>query len=154
MTRAPFVGVPQSDYGLLHPEKGRGKAVLTIRTDKPEAELGVYDGQKQLAYETWQAHRELAETIHHKLEEILNKSSSSLDDIGGIVAFKGPGSFTGLRIGLSVANALAYGLQVPIVASGGENWIQQGLKNIENGQNDKSAMPEYGAPVRITTQRK
>ena len=124
--------------------------ILTLRTDKPEAELGVYDDDKQLAYETWQAHRELAETIHKKIDEILNKSSNSLGDVKAIVCFKGPGSFTGLRIGLSVANALAYGLQIPIVATGGQDWIKQGAKKIVAGKNDNIALPEYGSLPHIT----
>lgn len=154
MTHAPFVGVPQSDYGLLHPEKGRGKAVLTIRTDKPEAEIGLYSNGQQLAVIKWQAHWQLAETIHTKIDEILNKSSISLDDIQGIIAFKGPGSFTGLRIGLSVANALAYSLQIPIVGVSGENWIEQGTKKLAAGANSKLTLPLYGSAPRTTAQRK
>jgi tRNA threonylcarbamoyladenosine biosynthesis protein TsaB len=128
--------------------------ILTIRTDKPEAEVGIYKDHKRLDYKKWQAHRELAETIHDKLEEILNKSSISMDDLEGIVVFRGPGSFTGLRIGLSVANALAYSLQIPIVATSQDNWLEFGINNLKTGQNDKIAVPEYGAPARITTPRK
>lgn len=124
--------------------------ILTLRTDKPEAELGVYDGQKKLAYETWLAHRQLAETIHTRIDKILNKSSISLQDVQGIVVFKGPGSFTGLRIGLSVANALAYSLDVPIVARGGSGWIKAGIDDLLAGKNDKLALPEYGHPAKTT----
>ncbi len=46
--------------------------ILTIRTDKPEAEIGLYDGEQQLAYEMWSAHRQLAETIHTKIKELLD----------------------------------------------------------------------------------
>lgn len=80
--------------------------ILTIRTDKPEAEIGLCNGDKQLAYETWQAHRLLAETLHRKVEDLLASQSKTVDDIEGLVGFQGPGSFTGLRIGLSVVNAL------------------------------------------------
>ena len=136
----------------------REMIILVIRTDKPEAEIGIYDGDKQLAYIKWQAHRELAETIHKKIEEMLNKLSISLGDIKGLVVYKGPGSFTGLRIGLSVANALAYSLQVPIVTTNGKAWIEPGIKKLAAGHpstgGDKIAMPEYGAPVNITTPRK
>ncbi|HEU5005260.1 MAG TPA: tRNA (adenosine(37)-N6)-threonylcarbamoyltransferase complex dimerization subunit type 1 TsaB [Candidatus Saccharimonadales bacterium] len=128
--------------------------ILTIRTDKPEAELGVYENEKQLAYETWHAHRELAETIHQKIEEILNKSSKSPQDIQGIVVFKGPGSFTGLRIGLSVANALAYSLSIPITGSDSGAWIAQGVSSLKANNNDKIALPEYGAPAHVTAPKK
>jgi tRNA threonylcarbamoyladenosine biosynthesis protein TsaB len=127
--------------------------VLTIRTDKPEAEVGLYDGQKQLAYEVWHAHRELSVTIHQKIEGLLAGQGKRLEDLEGIVGFAGPGSFTGLRIGLTVANALAYGLQIPVVAQK-DNWIEPGIVRLEAGKRDKIALPEYGAPAHITQQKK
>lgn len=127
---------------------------LTVRTDKPEAELGLYDGEKQLAYVTWLAHRELAETIHFKIDELLRSRQKSLPELGGIVVFKGPGSFTGLRIGLTVGNALAQGLQIPIVASSGSDWLEAGIERLLRGENDNLAMPEYGALPNITVQKK
>ena len=124
--------------------------ILTIRTDKPEAEMGLFDDKNKLAYETWQAHRQLAETIHLKIEALLTSRGKTLQDISGIVAFQGPGSFTGLRIGLSVANALASGLGVPIVGRMGDAWIADGIEGLLGGSSDEVLMPEYGAPVHIT----
>ena len=128
--------------------------ILTIRTDKPESEIGLYDNKKQLFYEKWQAHRQLAETIHTKIQEIVSSQKLSLQDVQGIVIYKGPGSFTGLRIGVSVANALAYGLNAPIVGSEGDEWIEDGLIMLNNGENDKQVLPEYGAPVYTTSPKK
>lgn len=125
--------------------------IVTIRTDKPESEIGLYDTDTQLAYEVWAAHRQLAETLHAKLKELLANNNKSLSDIGGIVCFKGPGSFTGLRIGISVANALAYSGMVPILGVEGESdWIERGLKGLKEGKNDTFVVPAYGAPVHIT----
>jgi tRNA threonylcarbamoyladenosine biosynthesis protein TsaB len=127
--------------------------LLTIRTDKPESELGLYDGNKQLAYKTWEAHRQLAETLHLEIAKILQSQGLEISNIQAVVVYKGPGSFTGLRIGMSVANALAYSMQVPIVAESGE-WIEQGIKRLNKGQSDKVAIPNYGEPARTTTQKK
>lgn len=124
--------------------------ILTIRTDKPEAELGLFDDTAKLAYSTWPAHRQLAETIHKKIGELLESQGRQLEDVQGLVAFQGPGSFTGLRIGLSVANALAYGLQIPIVAAKGKDWHVQGCHDLGQGKNDQLTIPEYGAPPHIT----
>jgi tRNA threonylcarbamoyladenosine biosynthesis protein TsaB len=128
--------------------------ILTIRTDKPEAEIGIYEGEKQLAYEIWQAHRELAETIHKKIQQMLSELSKSWNDIEGIVCFRGPGSFTGLRIGLTVANALAYAQNIPVVARTDPNWLERGIKDLLAGQNDKIVIPEYGAEPNTTKPRK
>jgi tRNA threonylcarbamoyladenosine biosynthesis protein TsaB len=124
--------------------------VLTIRTDKPEAEIGLFDGQEKLYYHVWEAHRQLAETIHRQIKDLLNANNQELHDLGGIVVFKGPGSFTGLRIGLSVANAFADSLAIPIAASIGETWIARGIERLQNGENDEIALPEYGASARTT----
>jgi tRNA threonylcarbamoyladenosine biosynthesis protein TsaB len=128
--------------------------VLAIRTDKLEAELYVYDDNKQQAELKWPAHLKLAETLNSQIEKILNKSSISYKDISGIVVYKGPGSFTGLRIGISIANALAYAHDLPIAATTGEAWLPNGLKALQEGLVDKIAVPEYGTPPRTTEPRK
>ncbi len=128
--------------------------ILALRTDNPKAEIGLFDDQRKLSYETWQAHRQLADTLHNKIEDLLKEQKKSWQDIEGIVVFKGPGSFTGLRIGLTVANTLAYALDIPAVGEMGEDWVKEGQKRLANGEEDLPVMPEYGAPVHITIQKK
>lgn len=128
--------------------------ILTIRTDKPVSELGLYDGDEKLAYENWQAHRQLAETIHEKIKNLLESQGKTMDEITGIVVYKGPGSFTGLRIGMSVANALSGGLGVPIEASSGENWLADGLKLLTTKASRLPVAPDYGGPANVTQPRK
>lgn len=126
--------------------------ILTIRTDKPEAELGLFEDGKQLAEEKWQAHRQLAETIHTKITKLLAVKGQTLEDIAGIVGYEGPGSFTGLRIGLTVANTLADSLQVPIVGTTGDAWHADGVAKLQAGHNDRIVLPDYGAPAHVTQQ--
>jgi tRNA threonylcarbamoyladenosine biosynthesis protein TsaB len=128
--------------------------ILALRTDKPKAELYLYEDKNKLIEVKWQAHRQLAETLNSNIEEILNKSSISYDQLNGIAIYKGPGSFTGLRIGMSAANALAYGLELPIVTAGGDDWRQTAIKDLLRGKNYKIAIPDYGSPAHTTTPRK
>ena len=128
--------------------------ILTIRTDKPEAELGLYEDSAKLAYSTWQAHRELAETIHLKIKELLESQGRDLKDLEGIAVFKGPGSFTGLRIGISVANTLADSLDLPIVSAAGKDWLEKACEELAKGRNEHIALPEYGAEPKTTRPKK
>ncbi len=128
--------------------------ILTIRTDKPEAEVGLFDDHKQLNYIVWLAHRALSATIHKKIEEVLAGQSKTLKDLDGIVCFIGPGSFTGLRIGLTVGDALAYGLQLPIIGAADPDWLHRGIDRLKNGEDDKIALPQYGAPPFVTQPKK
>ncbi len=128
--------------------------ILCIRTDKPEAELYLYKNQEKLVEIKWLAHRELAASIHKQIEKLLMLQGLPLQQIEGVIVFKGPGSFTGLRIGLTVANALAFSLNIPIVASRGNNWIIKGIKSLKVGKNDKIAVPYYGRPANVSLPKK
>jgi len=128
--------------------------ILTIRSDNPEAEIGIYKDTLQLDYVTWQADRQLAETIHIRLKSLLDAQSIALSDAQAVVVFKGPGSFTGLRIGISVANALAEALKIPIVGTNGTDWIAHGIQLLGGGENEQIVLPEYGSPPHITKPRK
>lgn len=128
--------------------------VLSIRTDNPTAEVGVFDNDVQIAYETWEAGRSLSTQLHGKIESVLQGQGKALSDLQGVVCFAGPGSFTGLRIGLTVGNALAYALGIPIVAMQNPEWVQQGVQRLERGEYDPLALPHYGAPVHITTPKR
>lgn len=128
--------------------------ILTIRTDRPDAEIGLYKNETKLAYVTWQAHRQLSVTIHKKIEALLKSRQKNWNDIEAIIVFKGPGSFTGLRIGVSVANALSLSLQKPCVSFNGEDWIKRGIKQLKQTSKRLVIVPEYGRPVHITQPKK
>lgn len=128
--------------------------IITLKTDNPDAEIGLYSGQNQLSYFTWRADRQLAKDLLKMIHEQLQKQNADWHGLTGVVVFEGPGSFTGLRIGITVADTLAYGLDVPIIAAQGQDWLQKGIARIENGENDKLALPHYGAEAHITPPKK
>jgi L-threonylcarbamoyladenylate synthase len=55
-----------------------------------------------------------AQVVLPMLETMLKEHSLTLQDITAIAVYPGPGSFTGLRVGITIANTLGYLLQVPI----------------------------------------
>lgn len=57
-----------------------------------------------------------AEKLHVFIKDVLNEAEISLNDLSAIAVSKGPGSYTGLRIGVSAAKGLCYALNLPLIA--------------------------------------
>lgn len=57
-----------------------------------------------------------AEQLHIFIEEALKEASFSFSDIDAIAVSKGPGSYTGLRIGVSAAKGLCFSLDLPLIS--------------------------------------
>lgn len=57
-----------------------------------------------------------AEKLHFFIQEILKETAISLDEIKAIAVSKGPGSYTGLRIGVSTAKGLCFALNKPLIS--------------------------------------
>jgi tRNA threonylcarbamoyladenosine biosynthesis protein TsaB len=57
-----------------------------------------------------------AEQLHNFIMEVLKEASFSLQDIAAVAVSKGPGSYTGLRIGVSAAKGLCFALDIPLIS--------------------------------------
>ena len=57
-----------------------------------------------------------AERLHVFIEEIIKEAGISLSDLSAIAVSQGPGSYTGLRIGVSAAKGLCFALEIPLIA--------------------------------------
>lgn len=57
-----------------------------------------------------------AEKLHPYIEEVLAIGEIDKDDLDAIAVSKGPGSYTGLRIGVSAAKGLCYVLDIPLIS--------------------------------------
>lgn len=125
--------------------------ILALKTDQPEAELYLFDQSgKQLDKLIWLAHRELSVTILNKIDEILQNNNLELKNLTGLVVFKGPGSFTGLRIGITVLNTIAYSLGIPIVGETDIEWIKLGIQKLKDNSKPMFVVPSYGSEPNIT----
>lgn len=127
--------------------------ILFLDTSTYTCKLSFIDGDWRYDDE-WEANRELAKGLLRYLGEQLEKNGKTWDDISGIVAYQGPGSFTGLRIGLTVLNTFAESKGVPIIGAMGEDWQSTGQTRLAAGENDKIVLPEYGGEAHITQPRK
>ena len=125
--------------------------ILAIRTDKPLAELYLIgDSSEQIDSHKWESNRQLADELLPSIQKILSSNDHDLQDIKGILIFTGEGSFTGLRIGTTVANTLAYSLDIPIVDSIGEDWLVDGVIKRDKAKPGKYVTPKYSSEPNIT----
>ncbi len=131
--------------------------VLAFDTSKEQAFIGLWD-QKWVAQEAFDAGRELNKLIIQKLDKVLAVINIDTDAkaLKGIIVNSGPGSFTGLRIGLSVANTIAYTYDIPIVGITEEIDIDKLLQKGKSVLESRGAsfggvvVPHYGAEPHIT----
>ncbi len=125
--------------------------ILCLRTDGSLPELYLYNDESKLIKEfTWQADRKLADELLPTIQQFLSDNDVELADLKGIIVFTGEGSFTGLRIGTTVANTLAYSNGIPIVSSSGKNWITLGLKKLSKAKAGEFITPKYSSEPNIT----
>jgi tRNA threonylcarbamoyladenosine biosynthesis protein TsaB len=127
--------------------------ILLLDTSTPVCKLALIDGVWRYEDE-WQADRQLAKGLLKYLQQKLTESDKTFADISGIGVMKGPGSFTGLRIGLTVLNTLADAENIPIVGETGADWQNTALTKLMAGKNEKIVLPFYGGEAHITKPRK
>ena len=94
--------------------------ILGIDTSTRTASVALIENGELIAEEIHAtrgsaAHPDHAEVLLPLIDAVFRKSEASLSDVSGLAVSIGPGSFTGLRIGLSTAKGLAYGLGIPVV---------------------------------------
>ena len=127
--------------------------ILLLDTSTPVCKLTLVEGEKTF-HDEWQADRGLADGLLGYLRNQLKAKGKSWDDITGVGVYKGPGSFTGLRIGLTVCNTIADAKAIPIVGETGEDWQVTARNRLAAGENNRLVMPLYGREANITKPRK
>jgi len=126
--------------------------ILSLRTDAPLVHLALLDPESHrvVAQDDWQADRTLARDLHAHILSMLKSQHLDWEDLRAVMVFQGPGSFTGLRIGVTVANALGYSLGIPVIGTEDPDWQTTALDHLEASQNDRIVLPHYGAEANIT----
>jgi tRNA threonylcarbamoyladenosine biosynthesis protein TsaB len=93
--------------------------------------LGIETSSKNCSLALWHGHQLLgsfdqvsedflhAEILHQEIEKLLKSSGVQFSDLSSVVVGSGPGSYTGLRIGVAAAKGLAMALSIPLFAVSG-----------------------------------
>ena len=123
--------------------------IILLDTSTATCRLTTVDGESSNNFE-WDAGRTLARGLLSFIQEKVG----DVKNISGIGIMRGPGSFTGLRIGMAVANTLADGLGIPIVGETGDSWRESALGRLSSGEDDQVILPFYGGDAHITKPKK
>jgi tRNA threonylcarbamoyladenosine biosynthesis protein TsaB len=89
------------------------KILLIDTSDNKLIKVGLRIGEKEDMIQQ-EVGRDRAQAVLPLLTTLLTKHALTPQNLTGIEVHTGPGSFTGLRVGISIANTLAYALQIPI----------------------------------------
>jgi len=88
---------------------------LAIDTSTDTASVALVQDSEVLVELTWRSGQNHSVELLPNLAHLLNQAELNLQSINGVIVAKGPGSFNGLRVGVSTAKGLAFGLQILIV---------------------------------------
>ncbi len=108
------------DY-ILSQNKSKSKIkleyILNIETATKNCSVALAkEGKTILCKEIAEEGYSHAERLHVFIEEIIAEAGITVNDLSAIAVSQGPGSYTGLRIGVSAAKGLSYALDIPLIA--------------------------------------
>lgn len=91
------------------------RPLLALDTSTRTVGLALYDGTQVLHENVWTSRVYHTVQLAPAIDEALKKSSLSADDLGALAIATGPGSFTGLRIGMALAKGFALARHLPLI---------------------------------------
>lgn len=92
--------------------------ILHIETSAEACSIAVSENGLPSAQQTTLIERSHAGSLHVFINEVMKSLDFDLNDLDAIAVSKGPGSYTGLRIGVSSAKGLCYALEKPLISVG------------------------------------
>ena len=103
-------------------------AILGIETASALVGCAVSEGEKVKAAIVAHSERSHGEMLAPMVQAVLAEAEMSIDDIGLVAVDCGPGRYTGLRVGIATAAALAYARSLPVVAVGSTELLAFGAR--------------------------
>ncbi|MGH4051836.1 MAG: tRNA (adenosine(37)-N6)-threonylcarbamoyltransferase complex dimerization subunit type 1 TsaB [Clostridium sp.] len=89
--------------------------ILSLDTATQAATCAILDDNKVLGEITFNFKKQHSQILMPMIDDLFKNTKMNIDDIDAFVASKGPGSFTGLRIGMATVKGLSQGCQKPFV---------------------------------------
>ena len=90
--------------------------ILCLETATTMCSVCVTANDKVIAYKEINSGFSHSENLHVFIEDVLKEANLTVKQISAVAVSKGPGSYTGLRIGVSSAKGFCYALQIPLIS--------------------------------------
>lgn len=88
---------------------------LFINTTQKESIIMFFQDENIIDFYIWESSNNQSEELLVNINKVIKSNNKSLKDLKGIVVITGPGSYTGIRVGVATANALAFSLNIKIL---------------------------------------
>ncbi|MFN5642829.1 MAG: tRNA (adenosine(37)-N6)-threonylcarbamoyltransferase complex dimerization subunit type 1 TsaB [Sphingobacteriales bacterium] len=105
--------------------------ILHIHTGLEKAYVAVSKDLECLSYRANEFQKDHGSFLQPAIQDIILEAKSTLHDLDAISVMNGPGSYTGLRVGLSAAKGLCYALKKPLICLSTLEWLAWPFKNKE-----------------------
>ena len=92
--------------------------ILNIDTASENASICLSHGQQIIAEGVNNEQKDHSAWLHPAIWELMSSNQRALTDLSAVAVTIGPGSYTGLRIGLSTAKGICYALNIPLITVG------------------------------------
>jgi tRNA threonylcarbamoyladenosine biosynthesis protein TsaB len=111
--------------------------ILNIDTSTESASICLSRNGEQLLLSQNNEQKDHASWLHVAIDEIMKTARYKIKDLSAVAVTEGPGSYTGLRVGMAAAKGLCYALQIPFIT---ENTLKVMTFAASSQMNDQSAL--------------
>lgn len=109
--------------------------ILSIETSEKVCSVSLSDGLDIISSKEISDERSHASMLTVIIDQLLSENNLEISQLKAVAVSKGPGSYTGLRIGVSVAKGICYALNIPLISINTLQALSNGL--IQSGKIEK-----------------
>ena len=111
--------------------------LLAVNSATTSTGIALLENGKIIAEKNWLSNKDEMEKLLPAIQQILKQAKAGFDDLDGLFVVAGPGSFSGLRIGVTIVNALAFTHKLPVFSA---NTFQLLLAKVPEPKRPKTAI--------------
>ncbi len=108
--------------------------ILNIDTSTETAGISLAEDGKELASARNGNQQDHAAWLHQAIKKLLNDTAHTLQQLDAVAITEGPGSYTGLRVGMAAAKGFCYSLNIPLITENTLKTMAQAAKSTSSAE--------------------